>query len=264
MKKILFISLLALLAACQEEKPIWDQLSNDERAAVRTQARAECVSSNQTRFNAIKNSTGFFQSTAWQRNKAFKHELKNGEAVDTLNEIQVWKQDKVANVVYLWVKQTKGAALDSFFLRLTKAQHDKMVTDLLNDLCDRKITATASTNPLPVTKTYTQTASPNKREFTDTYGLQIDETPFIAGTYRLTRKIVTKKIADDSVVSTLNLASTFTSVAEPEVLGSNPNSYATIYCDIVEPAVTIPETPYPLPYSYTCQSSLPGGWNLTI
>lgn len=261
MKTAFFIALLVLVAACQEEKGIWDQLSPAEQAAVRAQAVAECKSSNQTRFDAIKNSTGFFQSTTWQRSKAFKHELKNGEAVDTLNEIQVWKQDTAANVVYLWIKQTKGSDLDSFFLRITKAQHEQMVTDLLDDLCDKNITATTASNPLPVTKTYTQTATPNKREFTDTYSLQIDETPFVAAVYRLTRKIVTKKIADDAIVSTVNLASTFTTVAEPEVLGSNPDSYATIYCDLVTPT---PPTRFSLPYTYNCVTSLPVGWNLTI
>ena len=261
MKTSLVIALLLILAACQEEKGIWDQLTPAEQAAVRAQAVAECKSSNQARFDAIKNSTGFFQSTTWQRNKAFKHELKNGEVVDTLNEIQVWKQDTVSNIVYLWIKQTKGSDLESFFVRITKDQHDQMVTDLLDDLCDKNITATTATNPIPVTEAYTQTASPNKREFTDTYSLQIDETPFVGATYRLTRKIVTKKIADDSVVSTVNLASTFAAVTEPEVLGSNPNSYATIYCDLVTP--TSP-TRFTLPYTYTCVTTLPGGWNLTI
>ncbi len=263
MKHFFLIALLGL-AACQEEKPIWDQLTELERDAVREEAERECTLANQSRFDAIKNSTGFFQSTTWQRNKAFKHELKNGETVDTLNEIQVWKQDTAANIVYLWVKQTKGSDLDSFFIRITKTQHENMVDGLLKNLCARTITATSSTNPIPVTKSYTQTATPNKREFTDTYSIQLDETPFVGGTYRLTRKIVTKKIADDAVVSTLNLASTFTSVAEPEVLGSNPNSYATIYCDLVEPVVTVPATAYSLPFAITCSSSLPGGWNLTI
>jgi len=259
LKTLIALAALFILASCQEEKGIWDTLTPAEQAAVRAQAIAECKSSNQVRFDALKNSTTFFQSTSWARNKAYKHELKNGDTVDTLNEIQVWKQDTVSNVVYLWVKQTKGSDLTSFFVRITKTQHQEMVDDLLDDLCDKNITATTSTNPITISKSYTQTVTPNKREFSDTYSYQTDETPFIATTYRLTRKIVTKVIADDSVVSTTNLSSTFSTVADPVALGSNPDSYATIYCDLETPA-----TRFGIPYTYSCVTSLPGTWNLTI
>ncbi|MCE3012174.1 MAG: hypothetical protein LW878_03830 [Proteobacteria bacterium] len=260
MKSSIFIALLFVLVACQEEKPIWDQLTPAEQAAVRAQAEADCLAEAATRFTNFKTeSTKVFSSTSWNRNKQWRHVLKNGETEDTRTDFQVWKQ--TATELYLWVKVTKGSDVTDFFLRLTAAENDDMIDDVKANICSKTLTSTSrsSTGPVSASKTYTQTAGSEKREFTDTYNFDFTYPAFFGANHNFGRKIVTKKVSSNEVISTLNLTSTFSSVTGADDLRSSyTDGYTQKFCEI-----STLVSPYAIPYVYnTCPATPPVGWNL--
>ncbi len=268
MKKTLTLIFLVLISACRKEEGIWDELSPAERAAVRERAVNECLSDTNSKFNSFKdNSALVFTSTRWQRNDAWKHELKNGTTVDTTHDIQVWKQ--TATELYLVITRTIGANTpETYFLRIRAAANDDIIEDLQLQYCSKMVSLSGS-NPLTVVEEYTQSVVGGTREFTDTYLFNTSYFAYVGTAWNVTRKIVAKD-ADGDVTSTTNLTSSFTAVSDPDPLSTNPAIYGTKYCDITEPAAdpSYPDIRYKVPYVVpepsACPTVLPGDWNLTL
>lgn len=262
MKKVFFIFLLVLSSACQEEKGIWDELTGPEREAVRAEAEAACLSESSQRFTNFKTtSANTFSSSDWVRNKQWRHILKNGEVEDTRTDFQVWKQR--ATELYLWVKVTKGSDVSDYFLRISQSENEDMIDDIRSNICSRTMSTTSTSNSGPVSaiKTYTQTAGSEKREFTDTYNFDFSYLAFFGANHNLTRKIVTKKVSNDEVISTINLTSSFSSVTGADDLRVlYTDGYTQKFCE-----VSTLTSPYAIPYILnSCPTVLPGDWDLSI
>jgi hypothetical protein len=249
------ISILVFAISCNEKEGIWDKLTPAERAAVEARARTECIAASNERFNAFKDSSiSMFTSTSWNRGKAFKHELKNGETIDTSYEIQVWKQ--LPTEIYFLVEKTIGTTTDTYFLRLLAAQNETMIEDIQEEVCSKRLTLGNGTNPINITREYVQTGVTNRDEITDTYRMNISQLAYIGATHNLSRKIVKKKISNNEVVSTVNLTSTFTSISSPPALNPDYTTYPQKFCDV---AFT---DPYVLPFPLAaCSAVLPAGWD---
>jgi hypothetical protein len=268
LKKTLALILLVLIGACRKEEGIWDELSPAERAAIRERAISNCLSETRSKFNSFKdNSALVFTSDRWQRNDAWKHELKNGTTVDTTHDIQVWKQ--TATELYLVITRTIGANTpETYFLRILAAANDDMIEDLQLQYCVEQITLSGS-NPMTAVEEYIQSVVGGTREFTDTYSFNTAYFAYVGTAWNVSRKIVAKD-ADGDVTSTTNLTSSFTAVSNPDPLNTNPAVYGTKYCDITEPAAdpTYPDLRYKVPYVVpepaACPIILPGGWDLTL
>ncbi len=271
MKRLLFLALLGLACgACRKEEGIWDELSPAERAALRERALRDCISNSNARFSEFKDGVdALYTSASWQRNKAYKHELKNGETVDTTHNVQVWKQS--ASELYLVVTRTIGSNTPvTYFLRIPNATNDDILDDLQLEVCAQRATLVSSSgSSMTVRKEYKQTVVGGTRETTDTYTMPYALSPYMGTAWRFTRKIVAKDTAG-KVTSTTNLVSSWNSVASPTPLNADPNTYGNFYCDIIEPAADAEfpdlryKAPYLIPEPSTCPTVLPAGWSLAL
>lgn len=266
--KWLLVPLLVISGACRKEKGIWDELTPAEQEAVRERARASCLRDSAETYADFRDaSRGVFSSTAWQRNDAWRHQLKNGDTVETTHDVQVWKQTPTA--LYLVVTRTIGSASpETFFLRITDVANDDMIADLQRQVCLGQVRA-SGTGPITVTADYTTTVTDGTRKTTDTYTFNRSLFAYAATAWHVTRKIEARNAAG-TVTSTTNLTSTFAARTDATALSTDPTTYGSHFCDVVEPTAdtTDPELRYKVPYVVPepagCASTLPGDWDLAL
>lgn len=264
----LALLLLLTVCACRKEKGVWSELTPEEQAAVRERALNTCLRDSTETYDAFRDaSSGVFTSTSWQRNDAWKHELKNGTTVDTTHDIQVWKQTPTE--LYLVVTRTVGAtAAETYYLRITQAANDDMIEDLQRQVCNGQVSA-SGTNPIVVKVDYETTVVGGSRETSDTYSFSGSFFAYAATAWNVTRTVRALD-SEGKVTSTTNLTSTFTAVTNPTPLSTDPATYGNRFCDIVEPAADVSDpairykVPYVVPEPSGCATTLPGGWDLTI
>lgn len=268
MKKLIVLSVLLLLASCQEEVQSYNDLSPDEQAAINSQGQAQCLTNAEGNFTTYKTkSAEVFTSGNYTRGNGFSFTLKNGTTTFKTIDISVWKQ--TATEMYFLVTDS-FASSGNYFLRITKAENDSMIDTMKTKYCERgdvpnKYTMGLTSSSLTATYETNNyiTSGTNKNNYKDTYTMYFNELVQFA-TYRVGRSLKVTDQDGNQVGNTESYTSTF---ADKDVTfaSADPNTYATTYCTIPTPYLFIKSKNFQGFYdpNAACTGSIPAGWNLT-
>lgn len=268
MHHLILLIILVTLSSCREEKSLWNELSPDEQAYLRSRARVKCEEDNATAYKNFKKLSGeSFTSSTYNRAKGVEIKFKQGDAVSVTTDMKVWKKDTINNVLYFYVTKTNSDfSTDSYFLRLPVIQNDDVIDDFLSDQCDEIYTASiGSSGPLSIKYPYTVKISSGKYEYTDNYSFKFDEPAFL-GSYRLSRKVVTFNSKDEQT-NTASFTSTLTNKTYSNFASAdytNP-AYVQKFCILdFETGSEYRLSKTELGFKKTCLSTPPVDWDLSI
>lgn len=259
---IVFIFILLLLASCRKEIANYDKLTAAERAALARRYSAKCTSDSAVEIKNFKrDSNSVFSSSNFSRNKSFKHEYKDGSTIMYTIDLQVWKQTS-SEIYFVWTET--GESEVSKFLRITKAENETMIDNLLSDLCSQKYKGSIN-NSVNLTYEYERQVAAKRIVYTDSVASRYDHP---AGFANFTVKRSKKTIEED--VNDVNKSYTSTLVAGTlnDLSSSNPSAIAVEYCyfDLVDNSYQFVKstTERERGFRITCTNSLPAGWNLNL
>lgn len=254
---------LLILVGCHSTKEI--TLDAADLAAVQARNRAECLGRTAQLYQGFSDtSAGAWASADWQRNDAYRHELKQGTTVDTSHDIRVWKNDGT-NLYLLITKKIGVSSTNTYFLRIPKSSNTQMVSDIQNLACTQDSNFEADGDlggPLTATYNYRVTLASGHDQYYDTYSFNFANPVYVGGQWGVRRTIhhFDSTGVESSAANTLT--STFVVVTGQADLSTTPSDYTTQYCDLVDSG-TAPH--FVAPYNLgTCPTALPGGWDLTI
>ena len=277
MKIFILFSLILLNSSCkQEEIEAYDSLTSAERDAIQNASRDKCISTYSPTYASFKkNSNDVFDSSSYNRELGFYHEYKAGTEVKRKMDIRVWKRDGNADEIYFYVTETQLAS-ESYFLRITRAQNEEMIDDLLLDHCVRTpariYESSMTSSALTVKYEFEKSNAPNTDEYIDTYSLPFTSLAMFAN-FRLSRKITTRASDGDVVGSAVNYTSTLTTKTyDFEGFNDATNSarYTQKFCDF-QYELPAPDNQYRfskessfIGFKINCDTVVPAEWNLSI
>lgn len=267
----LLVPFLLIAFSCkQEEIKKFDELTQEEQDAIRNASRLKCLSEYTTVYNRFKNqSLVVFDSNSYEREDGFYHELKGPSSTRKV-DIRVWKQDRTANEIYFYITENLEGSTN-YFLRITQAQNEAMIDQLLIDHCAKTYTTTSgSSGPLNVLFEHEKDNAPNKDYYDDQYTLPFSQLAYFAR-FNKKRTVETKNEDNVRVGDLVTYTSTLTNKSYD--FGSNNNAtdstkYTQNFCEIV-----VEPTPNVYRFStdtsvqgwrLNCSGTVPVGWDLTI
>lgn len=264
----------------QEEVQSFNDLSPSEQDAVRQTSYQKCLAQYQIIYNRFKNTSNqVFDSSSYDREKGFYFEYKLGSEVKKKLDIRIWKRDGNADEIYFYITDTQIGS-ENYFLRVTRAQNESMIDDLLEDNCRKPSVYTSSAGdngPLSIKYEFERSNAPNTDVYTDTFSLPFSSLALFAN-FRIGRKITTK----NSSGTTVGTAQTYTSSLvtksydfEDYSTPTDSTRYTQKFCDLVEESVVIngattnayrfSQVPTNLGFRFSCAvGTVPGGWSLTL
>lgn len=255
---------------------MYNRLDPDERTDIDNASRDKCVATYTPIYRTFREkSNEVFNSTSYDRAKGFYYEYKIGTDVKRKMDIRVWKRDGNADEIYFYITETQLSS-ESYFLRVTRVQNEEMIADLLTDHCVRTpspvyTSTTSASGPLTVKYEYLRSNAPNTDEYIDSYSLPFSNLAMFAN-FRLTRKVTTKNSSGTIVGTASNYASTLTSKTynfEGYNDASNSGRYTQKFCDFqyeipADNHYRFSKDSTLTGFKWTCQTSLPVGWDLTL
>jgi hypothetical protein len=256
LKIILPLIFIVLTAACRKEVSGWDKLSPEEQDYLRTRSRTTCLSSASANFNKFKElSDNNFNSFA--ESKTWKIETKQKEeATETLIDtsyLSVWKKD--TNALYFVWTNNKTSPASVKFIKVTDAQNEEMITDLLWKKCALRDTYVITDYPSKLDVTLVgqktnQTASSYDLVGYD-YVLNYEILPLL-GSFQ-EKKVVKSYKSDGTLTKTVSYTVTFSTTSDA-ILKESYTEYANSqFCMNESDTPTLPNTEreYRFPFNST-------------
>lgn len=231
---LLLLPVLFLTVSCTEEEINgFDSLTAEEQQTIRDRGTSSCREKVGPSFERFKQeSHKSFTSSAFARGKTLIYELKEGETIVKTVELKVWKQ--TIDDLYFIVSDSKAST--DYFLRINKADNEKMISNLFDAHCSRAegYTSNVGNNgPLTVVNEYELPKAPNMEIYKDTYSLAFSR-PALLGSFSISRTLNVENAEEEPVGNARN----FTTVVKEESHSftsndwSDANYYSQKFCGL--------------------------------
>jgi hypothetical protein len=265
--------LMILIFSCKEEElSVYDKLDKDEQEAIRRMGQDQCLSKSKSIFDRYKKeSNTVFTSSAYEREDGYYFVLKKDSTEEKTVDIQVWKQTPTA--IYFYIIDSRAA--DNYFLRITKAENEQMIDDLLTAHCtrpniyDSKI---SNSGPASFLNEYRLPRTPNDEVYEDRYTLSFKQLAYFANfNIKRTRKY---KDEDDRQVGN---SENFTSSLKAKAVDFDTNDWSDTskftqkFCKISRGVAyrfvrerNLEGFKVDLSNAADCTNTKPADWNLNI
>lgn len=264
MKSTLGLTLaLLILASCGGTENAGDELTDGERAYLRTQAIAKCKSDSEANLQSyIADSNNAFGTSDYYRNKTWKYEWKvsGGSATKTM-KLTSWKQD--ANNLY-FINTIENEGTTSYqFIKITKPVNKVMIEELRDRYCITQsvkdtvgYSSFSSSSASYQIVARTQTSSTEDQKTTDKFSFSSNYPAYFSA-FNESKKIEKITRETDVIASTTTYTGTLTVAADEapaHVNYNNYTSYGVKYC-IVKPGTGGSYT-YGIPYELNCEATV--------
>jgi hypothetical protein len=270
-KTLALVSLFLLTLSCEERIGKYNDLTPDEQNYIRERSRLQCVDSYFSIYDRFKkrSATEVFGSANYDRERGFYNEYKGPSSTRKV-DIAIWKQ--TATEIYFYItEELEGKS--SYFLRVTQAQNEAFIDQLLDDHC-RKVykSSTGSDGPLSVVYEFDKINSNNRDYYTDTYTLEFNKLAFF-GRFKKSRSVDTRTISDNTRVGEVQ-SYTSTLVAKNFDFAGNDDAtnaaqYTQSFCEQAfevesKYRFTLDTTGSVQSLKLNCTATPPADWDLTI
>jgi hypothetical protein len=236
------------LVSCREEEGVWDELTDDERTALRLRANNKCKAETDPVFDDFKTKSGdaFYGSGAYVPGITFNHIFKEGSATDYTHKVTVWKV--TATDVYFLIFVDDSTDIYKF-LKIPKTTNETMITELQTRYCDRSDLRDVNFTLALGSKTYKQVRESSTKENIYTFTYSHSLLAFFS-VYKETRKERALNTAGEPTGTATTMTGTF-SVGKAETNIPEFDTYAEYLAKY--PTTTLCVVNHSsIPYDVTC------------
>lgn len=229
---------ILIFSSCEKEENSYHELNAEQQGNLRRRQAAKCVAENAESFKNLKkdsNSVLFSDSTRYGRDTSFRFKYFDTKTPTVFKQegtLQVWKQNPAYTIFY--VRIIEGT---NYFLRVTKIEQDKMVTDLASDFCQAtpvfKSKSNRENGPASFAIEYTEPAENNLTYlFNDAFLINFDEPVFFAN-YDLTRTRSTRD-ASQTVTATTTFKTSLEAGGLAAFNSTNHADFPGKFCNLID------------------------------